>query len=299
MHSHKFTLEPYKGMKTRYTCPNCGQKKAFTRYIDVESGEHLADHVGKCNREVNCGYHYTPKQYFQDSPREWRPTLTPQKPVATPPVSYIAKEVFSASLKAHESNHLITFLISALGESKTRQLIEEYYLGSARHWQGATVFWQIDTKNKVRTGKIMLYKPTTGKRVKEPFNHITWVHSALHLPDFHLQQCFFGEHLLNQSAKPVAIVESEKTALIAKAFEPGFIWLATGSLSNLTAEKCRVLHGRKVYLFPDVNAAEKWKTKARELSSIARFRVSDLLEEIASEEDRKHGLDLADYLLRG
>jgi len=56
----------------------------------------------------------------------------------------------------------------------------------------------------------MLYSPTTGKRVKEPFNHITWVHKALKQPDFNLKQCLFGEHLLQDKTKPVAIVESEK-----------------------------------------------------------------------------------------
>lgn len=42
----------------------------------------------------------------------------------------------------------------------------------------------------------MLYNPTTGKRIKEPYNHVTWVHSVLHKEDYNLKQCFFGEHLL-------------------------------------------------------------------------------------------------------
>ena len=42
----------------------------------------------------------------------------------------------------------------------------------------------------------MLYDPTTGKRVKEPFNHISWVHKVIKQPEFELKQCLFGEHLL-------------------------------------------------------------------------------------------------------
>ncbi|RYU96821.1 DUF6371 domain-containing protein [Emticicia agri] len=294
---HKFMLQPYKGMKTRYTCPHCRQTKAFTRYINTETQEHLAEYVGRCNREVKCGYHYTPKQYFQDNPVPIKQGI-PERPVRQTPPSYIDRELFKGSLQAFETNHLITFLSHVLGQSTAYQLAEKYFIGSSRHWPGATVFWQLDKKLRIRAGKIMLYNPTNGKRVKEPFSHITWVHRVLNLPDFNLQQCFFGEHLLAQPTRQVAIVESEKTALIAHAYEPNFIWLASGSLSNLTHEKCKVLQGRKVYLFPDINATDKWRLKAAELSSITRFIVSDELENIATDEDRQQGLDLADYLLR-
>jgi len=68
MTEHRFILEPYKGMKTRFICPACQRKdKTFSLYIDKETGEHLHPTVGRCNRESNCGNHYTPKQYFQDN----------------------------------------------------------------------------------------------------------------------------------------------------------------------------------------------------------------------------------------
>ena len=79
----------------------------------------------------------------------------------------------------------------------------------------------------------MLYNAHSGKRVKEPFSHITWAHKVLNLHNFSLKQCFFGEHLLNEY-KPIAIVESEKTAIIASAYIPKFNWIAVGSLNNLT-----------------------------------------------------------------
>lgn len=52
-----------------------------------------------------------------------------------------------------------------------------YHVGIFRHWTGATVFWQIGTRGQVRTGKIMPYDSKTGKRIKKPFNHITWAYS--------------------------------------------------------------------------------------------------------------------------
>lgn len=94
-------------------------------------------------------------------------------------------------------------------------------VGTSKYWEGATVFWQMDYQNRVRTGKIMLYNPATGKRIKEPYNHVTWVHSILHKEDYNLKQCFFGEHLLPEDkSRPVALVESEKTAIIASYYLP-------------------------------------------------------------------------------
>jgi len=304
MTEHKYILEPYKGMNTRYRCPSCQQRdKTYSLYIDTETGEHLHPSVGRCNRESNCGYHYTPKQYFQynnisfDTPQ---PKVYNHRPV-TPqpkPVSFIPVEVFKASLKAHETNHFVQFLINLFGVEVASKLVSRYFIATSKHWNGATVFWQIDIKGKVRTGKIMLYSPTTGKRIKEPFNHINWVHKALKKPEFELRQCLFGEHLLIDKTKHVAIVESEKTAIIASVYLPQFIWVAVGSLTNLNAEKCSILKGRTVTLFPDLNGFEKWSNKANELSHLAIFTVSDLLELKATEAEKKQGFDLADYLIK-
>lgn len=43
MSQYRYVLEPYKGMKTRYTCPACQKRdKTFVRYIDTETGQHVA-----------------------------------------------------------------------------------------------------------------------------------------------------------------------------------------------------------------------------------------------------------------
>jgi hypothetical protein len=174
-----------------------------------------------------------------------------------------------------------------------------YNIGTSKHWNGATVFWQMDRNNKIRSGKIMLYDSLSGKRIKQPFNHITWVHKLLKLKDFNLSQCFFGEHLLKQN-KPIAIVESEKTAIIASAYLSKFTWLAVGSLNNLSAQRCKILEGKTVVLYPDLNGYNLWKEKADKIAQETdiKFIVSDLLEKNANNEERKNGLDLADYLVK-
>ncbi|MFN6377917.1 MAG: DUF6965 family protein [Flavobacteriales bacterium] len=305
MTEHKYILEPYKGMNTRYRCPapNCGKGKTFSLYIDTETGEHIHHTVGRCNRESNCGHHYTPKQYFQDNNISFdppQPKASKPRPV-TPqpkPVSFIPFEIFKASLKGYETNHFVKFLIDLFGVEVASELVSRYFIATSKHWNGATVFWQIDTQGKVRTGKIMLYSPTTGKRVKDLKPPVYWVHKALKQPEFELRQCLFGEHLLIDKTKPVAIVESEKTAVIASVYLPQFIWVAVGSLTNLNAEKCSILKGRTVTLFPDLNGFDKWSSKAKELSRLAIFTVSDLLERKATETERKQGFDLADYLIK-
>jgi hypothetical protein len=60
---------------------------------------------------------------------------------------------------------------------------------------------------------------------------------------------------------------------------------ATGSLSNLTDERCRVLKDRKVILFPNLKGYEKWKSKASEIKSLYDYTISDLLERKASDEE--------------
>ncbi len=302
MSEHRYILEPYKGMNTRYRCPSCKQgNKTFVRYINIETGEHIHPSVGRCNRESKCGYHYTPKQYFQDNnisfdtPKAYKPKIVTPQPK---PVSFIPVEIFKASLKGHETNNFVKRLIDLFGVEVTGELVSHYFIGTSKHWKGATVFWQIDTQGRVRTGKIMLYSPSTGKRIKEPFNHLNWAHSMLKQPNFRLKQCLFGEHLLIDKTKPVALVESEKTAVIASVYLPQFIWLAVGGLANLNAEKCSILKGRTVALFPDLGCFDKWNSKAKELSDLAIFTVSDLLERKATEAEKEQGLDLADYLER-
>lgn len=93
----RYELERYKGMRSRYECPVCHHKGVFVRYIDTETGLYLSPEVGRCNREDKCGYHYTPKQYFDSHPTE-RPEaniirhpkqITAPKSIDTIPKQYI------------------------------------------------------------------------------------------------------------------------------------------------------------------------------------------------------------------
>ncbi len=304
MSQHRFELEKYKGMSTRHTCPECGEKRCFVRYIDTEGSIDFPDHVGRCNREDKCGYHFTPKQYFEQNPERREKATESSRPAAPPPppkpTSYIDSDMLSKTLKGYENNNFAKFLSSHLGEEAMQNLCSRYLLGSSKYWSGATVFWQIDIEGKVRTGKIMLYDPKSGRRVKDPHPHITWVHSALKEENFNLKQCFFGEHLLTlETEKTVAIVESEKSAMIAAHYLPSMLWLATGGKNGcLNRENIIKLRGRKVILFPDLGATEEWRSKADlfEESDVA-VRLFDYLDKRATDAQRNEGYDIADFLL--
>lgn len=60
----------------------------------------------------------------------------------------------------------------------------------------------------------------------------------------------------------------------------------------------QVLKGREVTLIPDLGATEQWKEKSVLLSGICkRVVVSNVLECTSDEEQRRQGLDIADFFL--
>lgn len=320
-----FTLETYKGSASRHTCPACGKAKRFSRYINLETGRYLAGGVGRCNRESSCGYHLKPKEYFAENPGSngWKPRPNPgiawqgrsrengsqasySHTIAARKPDFIDKQFLIGSLDSYKQNSFVQFLLELFpfDPEDVIAAVNEYKIGTGG--SGEAIFQQIDARHRIRTGKLIAYDPRTGKRRKDVKPN--WAHSALkqagQLPEtFELEQCFFGEHLLpKHPALPIGIVEAEKTAIIAsvcKGVFPDLLWLACGGLSNLKPERlARIANGRKLILFPDANGFEKWRGIASEARK-ARIavNVSDLLERLATSEQKRDGLDLADYLM--
>lgn len=287
-------MQPYTGRNSRFECPGCGAVHQFSRYVDTETGEIIADNVGRCNRIDKCGYHYTPKQYFTDNGQKIKPYEPKSKPKPKP-ISFIDYEIYNYSLKGYENNNLIKYLKTLFDDDTVNLLIYLYKIGtSTRYGGGTTVFWQKDSNDNIRAGKLIKYD-NTGHRMHGKNN---WVHSILNIDNFNLKQCFFGEHILKHAPDAtVCIVESEKTAIIAAAFMPDIVWLATGGAENLNKEKAKVLQGRSVILFPDASKDSriynKWLQKANEFG----FDCSDYLEQYATDEQKVKGVDIADYLI--
>ena len=217
MENHKYSLTK----KGKSICPACG-KKTFVNYIDA-GGNILNQQVGKCDRADNCGHHYSPKQYFTDNNISFdkqEKYIAPIKPLIVPEPSYIDNSIFHKSLQRYDTNIFVQYLIRIFGQSEALAACVMYNIGTAK--DGKTVFWQIDIEGKIRSGKIILYDQN-GNRRKNTMPPVQWVHSALQLPDYNLKQCLFGEHRLKNTNKPVCIVESEKSAVIASLAMPRYI----------------------------------------------------------------------------
>lgn len=312
MSEYRFHLQKYTtGSKT--TCPGCGKAKCFTKYVDDEGIIEFPDNVGICDHVNSCQYHYSPSDYFHDNPERKNmiqvysvfPSVT--KPYnIEPKVSFIPSSIMDASLKSYERNPLYIYLEGKYGEQTIRQAFNTYKIGTANMFGGSTVYWQIDADGNVRTGKIMAYDSATGKRVKGDGNAVCFVHGLRSIkesiPNFQLKQCFFGEHLLGSSPySKVCIVESEKTAVIASICIPGHVWIASGGKDGcFRSDVVQSLQGRDVVLFPDLGQFDYWHDKKMPLllPICNSVHCSGILENMATPEERKQGLDIADFLLK-
>lgn len=122
-----------------------------------------------------------------------------------------------------------------------------------------------------------------------PPGRFTWVHSLMkqsgHLQrDWKLTQCLFGEHLLLENpGMPVALVESEKTAVICAGLMPRYLWLAIGGKSCIN-DRLLVLKGRKIIAFPDIDGFREWTEKLAKYPELG-ITVSPILQQNATAED--------------
>lgn len=211
------------------------------------------------------------------------------------------------AVRKYESNDnvLMRYLKTLFDEAKVNDVVKLYRTGS----KGLkTIFWQIDFNGNVRYGKVMAYK-TNGHRDKESEKSFGAIHYDLIreriLPKgWKCEQCLFGEHLLSlpeNIGKPVAVVESEKTAMIGTIAHKEYVWVATGGKGYLSEGCVQHLAGRKVIVFTDADGYEKWNNIVSELRTKPEYRgfycinAKDLTDDPVLKDNPK--LDIADILL--
>jgi hypothetical protein len=317
MNGYRYQLDK---SSRKFICPRC-EKKRFVRFINIETGDYMPDQFGRCDREAECGHFEQPGS--DDNLR----VKMPEKTLSTPP-AYIPFDVLKLTLKGYDQNIFIQNLLENVPfpfEPETlNKVISMYYLGTVLngYMTGAVTIPFIDVNGNVRAIQVKKFdhrNHTTGT---------TFLHSIIEtfhkkrnepLPGWLIQylnneskvSCLFGSHLLSKyPSSPIALVEAPKSAIYGTLYfgtpeKPGnYLWLAVYNLSSLNVNRCKILTGRDVTLFPDLStdgsAFNQWSQKAKELNLQipgACFTVSDLLEKNATEEQRKQGADIADFLI--
>ena len=144
LEQNKYGLEKYHGKASRHECPNCHDKNSFSYYVDG-AGNILDKSCGRCNHESGCGYHYTPKEYFQDNG-----THQIQKTIFSnmirlekhKAISFIDRNLVY-QLQSTENN-LIFFLCGFFDIDTIMQASAFYFLGSTQ--TRSTIWWQIDER---------------------------------------------------------------------------------------------------------------------------------------------------------
>lgn len=278
-------------------------------YVDVETNEYLPEIVQRCDRENKCGHHYTPKQYFEEH-KDSSNSIKNEKTVIekTQSIEFIDIKFVEKSMNDFRQSNFAQYIINLFGKTIGETLLLKYLVGRSRNDKGkACIFWQIDETQNVRYGKIMCYDTSTGKRRKDIPPTAVPVK-----PEYYLQT-FFGCHLMSEfPSKPVALVESEKTAIICSFFMPQYNWLATGGSSGCKWREYqvyKVLKNREVILFPDFGFFNKksgktcyqeWNERAEAIKEklLCKISVSNILENNLTEDMRDSGPDLADFLIR-
>ena len=276
-----------------YKCFSCGAKGGVVEFL--MNHEHLS---------YPDAIRYLGKKYnIETDMNDFNYTPPPPKP-APPPLELLVlpKYLMAGTLidTALAEDNLIRWIRTGIHwDTVQRKRVDEmiglYCVGHGR--KGHTIFWQIDEQGRLRTGKMMKYRPD-GHRDKEAKWNFDWIHSTLsrhwdaekqemtdeppypypHLYDPSRQEAqitFFGYHLMNRWKRKnidqtVCLVESEKTAIlmsIAYGNNAKQVWIACGGLEMLTRERLKPIidQRRRVVLYPDRDGIDKWRIKAEQL----------------------------------
>lgn len=274
----QYKYELMKGSR-RYICPKC-QKKEFKVY--VKTGTNIvvdSEKYGRCNRESSCGYFRYPDK--DDNYVFTPPPYTPPKPL-----DYVSKDVVNATLNQYKTNVFYMWLVKLFGAEVADNLRTDYNIGTAKG--NGVIFWQEDRNGNVRTGKVMYYHPN-GKRIKE--RNSWFVHSRIK-EDFNYRQCFFGLHLTTPD-KPVALAESEKTAILMSVFMPEYTWVASGGSEMLNLQRLNELP-RLDMVFADHGQFYKWEHKTRHFNREMDVTVDQAVQAGILPE----GADILDLMLK-
>lgn len=298
-------------------CPNCGQRR-YVHYIDTLTGKPLPYQYGRCNREISCGYHLNP--YVDGYGRGDKTSRPPRRMNLNPFLSQnrakrdnyptIPFDVLKSTQIEPLNSTFAQSLIARYGITAVEAVFRLYFIGCYREY---TTFPFID-ENAIQAIQCKRFNTdlhTDRGRYGTTFIHAiikdAWTEEYRKRDKF--VTCLFGQHLLNLYPNlPVVLVEAPKSAIVGMLTyglpeEGKPVWLATYNSTTYTEEKVSCLAGRKVTIFADTSDGDKtfseWESKTRRFETLygGNWECSTILQDFASDEEKKKGYDIADYLL--
>ena len=251
---------------------------------------------------------YSPRYRAAGQPLQLTKHYTKKIMNTAPPVT-IPIQVLASTLRNNRPIagrcHLTDLLLKLFPQQHVLNTLDRYMMGYRSFTTGmagdAAIYWQLDTDHRIVNCKEICYKPDGHRDKKSP--------PMLKYPGN--GQCLYGLHLLAglPGQHDVAIVESEKSAIIMSLVMPDYIWMACGSLSNFTEDMLEPLRHHKIVAFPDVDPVRdrktgvsvsmaQWEKTAATLRSKGwQITVSDQLEKTVNTSQRLDKIDVADLVI--
>ncbi|SHL27028.1 DUF6371 domain-containing protein [Hymenobacter psychrotolerans] len=238
--SARYSLE--KHPKPKGTCPNCSQKKVF-RFFQDQDGNRLDEQYGICDRQAKCGYDHRPsgELFTATGTAADAPEAETLKPAADVAATLLAKT------KDHSSNlHKYARTLTIPAEH-----LEKWAVATDRD---RTVFLHLNGEKQLVNAKWFKYTED-GRRDKltQPYSFASTDEEKKKSARYAF--CLFGEHLLRHDnpERPICVVESEKSAVLASFFYPHLDWVACGAANGITDEKISALFNRPIWWLADAD----------------------------------------------
>lgn len=283
-----------------YRCFACDAKGGAVDFLMNYGKMSYPDAIRWLGKKYNIDVDNMPVAFTPPPPRPEPPSL----PMLTLPLSMVTNR------ENTEGDTLCLWLRSLPWDPHQRKRLDnvlaEYHVGHAK--QGHTIWWQIDNEQRVRTGKMMLYR-SDGHRDKDALYNFDWIHAALFRHNYYdpekveAKPTLFGLHLLDRYPHAaVHLVESEKTAIImATAYgnTRSQVWMACGGVENLSREKLSPImaENRRIILYPDRDAIDRWRAKQENLRYVRMTLNIEAVKDWWLPEDGEKA-DIADIVVR-
>lgn len=323
MHEDKHPSMWFKLSNNTWSCPVCSKGGGLVSLVREHEKLSYAEALEWIVKAFDI--------YVYEDNDKYRPLKSKQNQIKTSKRSSVMPQnISSKENSAETTNTLPTELVSRslsidttfckslvstgiLTEKQMQQAAHLYHLGATR--DGGVIFWCIDEHQQVREGKIMWYRNDCHRDHNHDPSTISsrLISRGLIQRSWTANKCFFGQHLIfNENVNVndnhvIAIVESEKTAVICSqllsSINHPLLWLSCGGLSQLRPEMFLPLKGFDIIVFPDTDpkgeAHKQWTQRCKEASKLTRqnIYVSNLLELHATEDQKHRKIDIADFII--